>query len=296
VPQRTNEFQRLIAAIQANLAPGAQVEESAMLVDSATGTRREVDVCIRGQVGNHAVTVSIECRDRTRGGDVTWVDEMHAKHLRLPTNLLVLVTHRKRFSKEARNVAKLHGIRTVVLADVVASDPERLFPGLQSLWTVAWHIEIERVSITVERTDELPSEVVAAFPDNILYLADGTKLCTANEMATSFAQSSEVSERLAREIGPQHTRIEFGWQRLSYLNQRICLFSLARKAYRPIERFHIAAKCTVSKDEFALRHALFGDVRVAWGEGNVLNQRTRLLASRDDQGVTRLTLTALKKG
>ena len=51
-----------------------------MLTDVTTGTRREVDVVVLGRVGGQAVTVSLECRDRTRSPSVTWVEEMQAKH------------------------------------------------------------------------------------------------------------------------------------------------------------------------------------------------------------------------
>src|SRR5204862_4038233 len=93
MPRRTNEFQRLIAVIQSHLDPGATVEESVLLEDRITATKREVDVCVRGKLAKQPVTISIECWDRGRTADVTWVDEMHCKHSRLPTNLLILVSH-----------------------------------------------------------------------------------------------------------------------------------------------------------------------------------------------------------
>jgi hypothetical protein len=64
VPARTSEFQRLIAAIQSHLDPGATVAESAMLKDRETGTPREVDVRVSGRVGGQCVEISIECSDR----------------------------------------------------------------------------------------------------------------------------------------------------------------------------------------------------------------------------------------
>src|SRR5213593_2464141 len=70
MPIRTNEFQRLIAVIQSHLDPGSTVTESAMLTDAVTDSQREVDVAVSGRVGGQAVTVSIECRDRSRGPDV----------------------------------------------------------------------------------------------------------------------------------------------------------------------------------------------------------------------------------
>ena len=73
MPARTNEFQRLIAVIQSHLDPGSTVTESAMFADVVTGTSREVDIAVAGRVAGQAVTVSIECRDRSRGPDVTWI-------------------------------------------------------------------------------------------------------------------------------------------------------------------------------------------------------------------------------
>ena len=91
MPRRTNEFQRLIAAIQGHLDPGSSVAESELLPDRITGTGREVDVVISGKVGSQPVTVSVECRDRARSADVTWVEQMQAKHSRLATNVLPAV-------------------------------------------------------------------------------------------------------------------------------------------------------------------------------------------------------------
>src|SRR5713101_7310908 len=104
MPRRTNEFQSLIAVIQSHLDPGAAVEESVLLEDRITRTKREVDVCVRGNLAKQPVTVSIECRDHGRTADVTWVEEMNCKHSRLPTNILVLVSH-SGFSLEAIRVA-----------------------------------------------------------------------------------------------------------------------------------------------------------------------------------------------
>lgn len=103
------------------------------VTDVTTGSKREVDVVVSGRVGGQAVTVSIECRDRRRSADVTWVDEMQTKHSRLPTNVLVLVSH-KPFTPEARRAAGMYGIRCLVLDDVDPTAPDRLFPHTQSLW------------------------------------------------------------------------------------------------------------------------------------------------------------------
>jgi hypothetical protein len=157
MPIRTNEFQRLVAVIQSHLDPGSAVTESAMLEDALTGTKREVDVVVSGRVGGQSATVSIECRDRSRRPDVTWVDEMHTKHSRLPTNVLVLVSHTS-FTPEAVRAARLYDIRCLVLDDVDPAAPDRLFPNVRSLWGKGWEITIDRVGVSVAAFGELPPE------------------------------------------------------------------------------------------------------------------------------------------
>jgi len=43
MPQRSNEFQKLVYLVKQQMAAGAKVTESQMLVDRITGTEREVD-------------------------------------------------------------------------------------------------------------------------------------------------------------------------------------------------------------------------------------------------------------
>lgn len=242
MPRRTNEFQRLIAVIQSHLDPGAVVDESALLEDRTTGAKREVDVCVRGHLAKQAVVVSIECRDRGRPADVTWVDEMHAKHSRLPTNLLVLASH-SGFTSEAVRVADAHGIRHVVLDNIDPSAPDRLFPHVQSLWGKTWCLEIDRVSISVEPSESLPAETVRAHPDTSLFLDDGTLLGSAAEVANGLAHHKPLQAQLGSEALPEHKFVEFGWEHPAFQGKRVCLQKLEPLVFRPIERFRVIAKC-----------------------------------------------------
>ncbi len=103
-----------------------------MLQDSVTGTEREVDVCITGEVGGHQVIVSIECRDHRRRADVTWVEQMAAKHDRLPTNALILAS-KSGFSKEARKVAKRYNTKTISFDEIEVTDYVSLLGANSSL-------------------------------------------------------------------------------------------------------------------------------------------------------------------
>lgn len=111
MPARSTPFQKLVHHIQAQLAEGHSVQESAMLRHRLTGEEREVDVVIRSAVGEHPIVVSIECIDRKRRADSTWVEQMKAMHEHLETDRLVLVS-RSGFYKPALSLAASLGIAT----------------------------------------------------------------------------------------------------------------------------------------------------------------------------------------
>lgn len=289
MPIRTNEFQRLIAAIQSHLDPGSTVTESAMLEDASTGTRREVDVVVSGRVGGQAVTVSIECRDRSRRPDVTWVDEMQAKHSRLPTNVLVLVSH-KDFTSEAVRIASLNGIRCLVLDDVDPAAPDRLFPDVRSLWGKGWEITIDRVDVSVGALGELPPERFRASPDNDLFLDDGTELGSAAQLADALVRSQQVIDKMTRDAQPEHCFLELVCERPVAQERRVCVQKLQPLVLRPIEQFRVVAKCTVTVDEFPLRHGVLEGLRVAWGTGAILGKPAMVVATGASAESARVTL------
>lgn len=285
MPRRTNEFQRLIAAIQGHLDPGSKVAESVLLSDRITGTDREVDVVISGKVGSQPITVSVECRDRARPADVTWVEQMQAKHSRLPTNVLVLCSHGA-FSPEAHRIADAYGIRCCEFADVDAAAPERLFPDVGSLWGKAWEATIDRVRVTVEATGTLPEEIVRASPDNTLFLDDGSIIGSAAELANALLHADILVKRMAAEARPEHTYLESRWEHPVLGGRRLCLQKQEPLMLRAIQVFQVVAKCRVTVDEFPLRHGRYGGIRVAWSNGQMLGQPITLIASEDSMGAS----------
>ena len=82
MPKQTNAFQQLIAMVVELLEDGAVVEESKLFPDPDTGVHREVDVyaLVRGKVNQQEITIAVECVDRSRPMDVTWVEGMYGKH------------------------------------------------------------------------------------------------------------------------------------------------------------------------------------------------------------------------
>ena len=120
MPKRSNDFQRLIHWIEAQLYPeGWTVTESAMLPDRRDGRLTEVDVLISGQVGGKVVMVGIECRHHKRRQGKNWINELIAKYQNLPQIARVVAVSRSGFGAPAIEITRLDGILTLSLEEAL---------------------------------------------------------------------------------------------------------------------------------------------------------------------------------
>jgi hypothetical protein len=276
MPKRTNQFQRLIRHIQSHLDPGSSVNESVMLVDAQTGIEREVDIVVAGKQSGHDFVVALECRDHKRMGDVKWIDEMIGKYIHLPVNRLVLVAH-KPFSKNARKKAEANSITLYSLKDIDAQSPERLFPYAESLYAKAWTVEIETVTIHVPAEGDLPAEHFKAVSDTALFLKD--RSLEVNEFVNWLLWQPHVFQYIFDNGTVEHKYLQTGMNNPVF-GVPLCVQKLAPSpVFRRIERIDIIAKCTITAEEFPLKHGEYNAMRVAWGEGKMLGRPMMLVAS-----------------
>ena len=204
-PAKSNEFQRLVYFIQLHLAGDSTVTESDMLIDSHTGRPREVDVTVRGTVAGREILLSIECRDRKRPEDVTWIEQEHAKHSRLPTSLLVLVSS-SGFTDQARVVARLHGIQLVVPGQLEDDEnaAREVVGKLGSLWAKRSDLTITGVEIAVKDAAD-PDRVINAFTLLSDDLSDeaGNVVGTLKEFADSIVRERGLGDAMRDATGEE---------------------------------------------------------------------------------------------
>ena len=211
MPKRSNEFQKLVGLVRVNLAEGAAITESKMLRDRITGTEREVDVCVEGIVGGTHVRVCIECRDRARAADVTWVEELKAKHERLPTHVLILAS-RSGFTNEARRVAQLNGIEAISFDEVEQTNFHDLFKGKSSLFAKCITISADKVVVGLLPTITLPAENVVVQPDNAIFNANGVLIGLMGHLVMETINSPDMLQQLLNQGDEQHRWFVFQWE------------------------------------------------------------------------------------
>jgi len=290
MPKRTNEFQKLVFLIKKHAASGATVTESKFLRDHITDTEREVDICIESSVAGHLITVSIECRDRGRKANVQWIEEMKAKHERLPTNALVLVS-RSGFSKEAMAIARIYGIETLALSTLDAASAEKLFGDTSSLWSKVFTLSPTKVVVRVAQTGELVAEDVVTFPDSLVYDHKGNELFTVKELVETLLNAGYVVRHFGKMGGQYHKGFEVRWEPARDLQGNpFCLKKLDPFILRPMEFVRITGSCSFEISEFPLRYGTLGGMKVAWSTGSFLGKKALLVASKDQSAVSKISI------
>lgn len=291
MPKRTNEFQKLVFLVKKHAASGATVTESKLLRDRITGAEREVDICIESVVAGHCVIVSIECRGRGRSASVKWIEEMKAKHERLPTKALVLVSSAG-FTKEAIVVAQKYGIETIALSALDGASAERLFGDTSSLWSKVFTLSPTKVVIRVAPVGDLPGEDVATFPDNIVYDYKGQELFSVKELVEILLRTEYIIKEFGKMGEEFHKGFEVRWEpaRDSEGNP-LCLQKLDPPVLRPMEFVRIMGSCGFEISEFPLRHGILGNVKIAWGTGLFLGKEALLVASEDQSAAMKISIT-----
>lgn len=119
MPQRENDFQRVVTAIQRVFAPkGAKVTPSAM-VQEKSGAMREIDVLVEYQSGLYPIRIAVEAKDLKRKIDLVHLDQYIGKYnSRGGISVSEIIIVAKSFTESAKRKAEfvrmqLHTIESI---------------------------------------------------------------------------------------------------------------------------------------------------------------------------------------
>ncbi len=119
---RSKEFEELAARLEAALAPkGARVKSPDRLRDQFTGQYREVDASIRYSIVSSDILITVECRDRVRTQDVTWIEQLATKRIHVRADRTLAISSSP-FTQAAILAAKTHGISTRLISEITDED------------------------------------------------------------------------------------------------------------------------------------------------------------------------------
>jgi hypothetical protein len=290
MPKRSNEFQKLVYLVRVNLAEGATITESAMLQDLLTGKKREVDVCVEGTVGGQQVRVCIECRAHARPADVTWVEQIKAKHDHLPTHALILASETG-FTSEAHEIARRYGIETISLQHVEAVSFKPILSSIGSLWSKTVTVSVKKVLVRVIATPTLAAENVAVSHDNLVYTQDGREIGQVGTLVQLLMNTPDAPRYLLTKGKEEHVGFMFRWQPVRYKDGNpLFLKKLDPPILREIEYIEVTGPCEIKINEFRMRQAHLGEVQLTWGKTEISGRETLVVATRDRSGIEKIAI------
>jgi hypothetical protein len=192
MPKQTNDFQQLIAMVVELLGDGAVVEESREFPDPDTGVMREVDVyaLVRGKANGHQITIAVECVDRSRKMDVTWVEGMYGKHSVLQVADVVLLVSAKGFYHSAEVKARRFGYKTITPAISEKRLATTIFgAGNHKMGMNIGHIQLVNLKVQMSAAGLTPAFTMVEPDANVCPYrsADGAELVTAQKYAMDTA-------------------------------------------------------------------------------------------------------------
>lgn len=115
------ELEILVAKIQKQLAPDAEVLHDQKLSGRHSNVKRQIDVLVRQRIGQYEMTIVIDCKDYNKPVDTKGVEEFHGLVTDVGANKGVMVCP-KGFSEAAKNTATAYQID---LYSPVDTDPHK---------------------------------------------------------------------------------------------------------------------------------------------------------------------------
>lgn len=144
MPKRTNEFQKLILAINNHIASkSAKVTESAMLFDPITEQDREIDILIEDEIGGYKLRIGVECTTVKRPLTVGQLDGLLAKHKDCGINKSVIVSKSGFASTTIKKANKL-GVEVISYEAALEKDWPSEFQILSGI--KPFHVSCELIS------------------------------------------------------------------------------------------------------------------------------------------------------
>lgn len=185
MPRRSNQFQKLIHLLHHQLAGAAKVTESTLLQEYTTGEEREVDIVVETLAGSYSIVIGIECTSCKRRADVTWIEGMWAKHQKLPTNKLILVS-KSGFTKPAIREAELKGIEVLSISKAQSTDWTSIVKNEKDLFFIRVDTSPRSCELVLLSGDGGETRTKLANPDDMLFNDVGEAQATMRQIILSL--------------------------------------------------------------------------------------------------------------
>ncbi len=175
MPKRTNEYQKLVLAINQHLASSdAKITESKMLYDPISEQNREIDILIEDNSGPYTFRIDIECTAKSRPLGVPALEQLISKHKNVEIHKTVIVS-KSGFTVSAQKFAKKKQIDAISFGQALSQSWPSFLNKVKDVQLVLQSTTIDDIDFDItflESADKveysLESTVLTETNDNVL--------------------------------------------------------------------------------------------------------------------------------
>ena len=124
MPQRTNDYQKLVELIHRLFAPQNAIVTASAMVMSASGQEREIDVLVHYETELYPVRIAVEAKDLSRAIETTTLEQYIGKYNSqggITVDKVIIVA--KSFARTASDRARSLGFELHTLKSLASSGP-----------------------------------------------------------------------------------------------------------------------------------------------------------------------------
>jgi hypothetical protein len=139
-----------------------EVKSPDLIPDKDTGQPREVDISLRGRIGSSNILVIIECRDRVKVPDATWIEQIACKRESVSADKVIAVSSTG-FTEPAKIKAQKNKIELRTFEEIDPQEMRRWFLLSGYLDVHRQMMDVRRVNINCSNPEKkklgLPAEM-----------------------------------------------------------------------------------------------------------------------------------------
>jgi hypothetical protein len=215
VPKRTNEYQKLILAINQHLASSdAIVTESKMLWDPLSEQNREIDILIEDNSGPYKFTIGIECTAKSRPIGVPTMEQLINKHKSVGIQKTVIVS-KYGFAVSAKKYAKKKQIDAISFGQALTTPWPSYLNKAKDVRLILNSTTIDDIDFNVtfleyaEKVEYSLETTVLTYTNEILLISDFVYDLISSPSTQNIKESNIVDVEMTNDGSKHYGEWEF---------------------------------------------------------------------------------------
>jgi len=218
--RKGREFEKLVAFLEKMLTEESfKIKSPDYFIDKDTGQKREIDISVTGKIGATPIKIIIECRNRKKPQDVTWIEQINSKKVGIGASTAIAVSS-SGFYGPAINKAKSYNIECRTFEEINEKEIASWF-RIKEMVLFRQNYSVKHVDIEIINSDEVTIDKTGlqvafeSFNGNskVFFKKKMKEYCSLNEIVNGMNESQHMWDKIPIDGKNYSQKIE-----LNYIN------------------------------------------------------------------------------